>query len=70
VIIKGGIIIKEDQYSSKQHPDPVKIGKNIIGQFFPEVTSKSSQAELYLSRELLEERLRSYVLLLCAVHRA
>jgi len=39
--MKGESVIKEEQYNSEQHTDPVKIDKNIIGQFFPEVTSKS-----------------------------
>jgi len=29
--LKGGSFIKEEQYTSKQGTDPLKIGKNIIG---------------------------------------
>jgi hypothetical protein len=39
--LKGGSFIKEEQYTSKQGADPIKIEKNIIGQPFPKVTSKS-----------------------------
>jgi hypothetical protein len=40
-VSKGGIVIQEEQFTSKQGTNPVKIGKNIIGQPFPEITSKS-----------------------------
>ena len=40
-VSKGGIVIQEEQFTSNQGTNTVKIGKNIIGQPFPEITSKS-----------------------------
>ena len=40
-VSKGGIVIHEEQFTSEQGMYSVKIGKNIIGQPFPEITSKS-----------------------------
>jgi hypothetical protein len=50
----GGSIIKEEYGTLEQDADPVKIEKNVIGQPFPEITSKSLAGRVLTLPEAVE----------------